>query len=80
MYFSGKTATMSTNITPMDRDVSKGCQQALCCGPGFWNIQFNSLLILNYGKQTKSIALVDDLLIATRAETIRQTANSQTQR
>jgi hypothetical protein len=33
------------------------------------------LFNLNFGKRTKTIAFADDLLIATRAETIRETEN-----
>jgi hypothetical protein len=71
-YFSERTATMSTNTMRMEREVTKGCPQGSCCGPGFWNIQYNSLLNLDFGKRTKAIAFADDLLIATRAESIRE--------
>jgi hypothetical protein len=37
---------------------------------GFWNIQFNSLLNLEFGKRTKAIVFADDLLIAVRAENV----------
>ncbi|GFG35110.1 hypothetical protein Cfor_01406, partial [Coptotermes formosanus] len=74
-YFSERTATLSTNTMQMERDVTKGCPQGSCCGPGFWNIQFNSLLNLNFGKRTKAIAFANDLLIATRAETMREAEN-----
>jgi len=46
-----------------------------CCGPSFWNIQFNSLLNLNYGTRTKAIAFADDLLIAVRAENVQEAEN-----
>jgi hypothetical protein len=45
-YFSERTATLLTNIIRTEREVSKGCLQGSCCGSGFWNIQFNSLLNL----------------------------------
>jgi len=45
----------------------KGCPQGSCCGPGYWNIQYNSLLNLEFMKQTKAIAFADDLLIAVKA-------------
>ena len=51
--------------------MSKGSSQ----GPGFWNIQYNSLLNLEFGKRTKAIAVADDLLIALRSETIREEEN-----
>ena len=74
-YFSQRTAVMSTNTVQVERDVSKGCPQGSCCGPGFWNIQHNSLLNLEFRKQTKAIAFADDLLIAVKAEGIREAEN-----
>jgi septum formation inhibitor-activating ATPase MinD len=55
--------------------VSKGCPQGSFCGPGFWNIQYNSLLNLKYGKRTKAMAFADDLLIAVRAENVQEAEN-----
>jgi len=55
--------------------VTEGCPQASCCGPGFWDIQYNSLLNLEFGKRTKAIASADDLLIAVKAETVREAEN-----
>ena len=66
---------MTTNTLQVVRDVSKGCPQGSCCGPGLWNIQYNSLLNLEFGKQTKVIAFADDLLIAVKAESISEAEN-----
>jgi hypothetical protein len=55
--------------------VSKGCPQGSCCEPGFWNIQYNSLLNLEFGKRTKAIAIANDLLIAVGAETVQEAEN-----
>ena len=74
-YFINRTATLSTNSIQLEREMSKGCPQGSCCGPGFWNILYNSLLILDYGKRTKAVAFADDLLIATRAATVREAEN-----
>jgi hypothetical protein len=46
-----------------------------CCGPGYWNIQYNSLLNLNFAKCTRAIAFVDDLLIAVKAATVAEVEN-----
>ena len=73
--FSERTATMSTNRIQMARAVTKGCPQGSCCSPGFWNIQFNSLLNLELETKTKAIAFADDLLIAVRAKTVREAEN-----
>jgi hypothetical protein len=45
-YFSERSATLCTNIVQIERDVRKICPQGSCCGPGFWNVQYNSLLNL----------------------------------
>jgi hypothetical protein len=48
--FSERSATLCTNCIHMERDVSRGCPQGSCCRPGFWNMQYNSLLNLEFGK------------------------------
>jgi hypothetical protein len=59
----------------MGRDMSRGCPQGSSCGPGFWNIQYSSLLNLEFGKRTKATAFADDLLIAVRAGNVREAEN-----
>jgi len=59
----------------VEKDISKGCPQGSSCGPGFWNIQYNTLLNLQFGKRTKAIAFADNLLIAVRAENVREAEN-----
>jgi hypothetical protein len=71
-YFSQRTVLMSTNTVQVEREASKGCPQGSCCRPGFWNIQYSSLLNLEFRKQTKVISFADDLLIAVKAESIRE--------
>jgi len=66
---------MSTSTVQVEREVIKGYSQGSCCGPGFWNIQYNSLLNLNFRKQIKAVAFADDLLIAVKAESIRDAEN-----
>jgi hypothetical protein len=55
--------------------VSKECHQGSNSGPGFCNIQFNLLLNLDFGKRTKAIAFADDLFIAVKAGTAKETEN-----
>jgi len=74
-YFSGRTATLHTYSIQIERDITKGCPQGSCCCPGFWNIKYNALLNLHYGKRTKAIAFADDLLIAVRAENVQEAEN-----
>ena len=42
---------------------SKGCPQDSAFGPGFWGLQYNSLLNLEYTKNTKAITYADNLMI-----------------
>jgi hypothetical protein len=75
IYLSKRTAVMTTNTLQVEREVSKGCPQGPCCGPGFWNIQYNSLLNFEFRKQTKAVVFADDLLTAVKAESIREAEN-----
>jgi hypothetical protein len=42
-YFSERKVTLYSNNNEIEREASKGCPQGSCSGPGFWNIQYNSL-------------------------------------
>jgi len=74
-YFSERTATLSINNIRIEKEVSKGCPQESCCGTAFWNIQFNVILNLDYEKQTKLVAYADDVILAVKAESIREAEN-----
>ena len=41
-YFRGRRAVVSINSCKMEKNITKGCPQGSCCGPGFWNIQLPS--------------------------------------
>ena len=72
---SERTAIISINNIQIEKEVRKGCPRGSCCGPAFWNIQFNALLNLDYEKQTKMVAFADDVILAVKAETIREAEN-----
>jgi hypothetical protein len=74
-YFTQRTATLSTKSVRLEIGISKVCSQVSCCGPGFWNMQYNSLLNLNYMTRTKVLAFADDLLLAIRGEAVRAVEN-----
>ena len=40
-YFSQRVVFMTTNTLTLERQVTKGCPQGSCCGPGFWNVQYD---------------------------------------
>ena len=49
--------------------------QGSCCGSVLWNIQYNSILNLNFTKRTTALAFADDLLLITRGESVREAEN-----
>jgi hypothetical protein len=49
--------------------------QGSCCGSGFWNIQYNSLLNLAFRDGTKAVAFADDLILAIRGDSARAVEN-----
>ena len=58
-----RTATLRENSISVHKNISTGCPQGSCASPGYWNIQYNSLLNLDYSVHTKSIAFADDFLL-----------------
>ena len=74
-YLHQRTAILSTNTIKLERQITKGCPQVSCCSPGLWNIQYNSLLNLNFEEQTSAIAFVDDLILVTRGKTVIEAEN-----
>jgi hypothetical protein len=75
-YLNQGSPILTTNRIKMERDISRGCPQGSCCVPGLWNIQYNSLLNLNFaGKKTKAIASADDLISVTRGKTVVEAEN-----
>jgi len=45
------------------------------CGPGFWNVTYNSLSNLKLNSRTKVIAFADDLIVLTRGACKMETEN-----
>jgi len=62
-YFNERTAFLTMDNCIVQRKISKGCPQGSASGLGFWNLLYNSLLNLEYTKNTKVIAYSDDLMI-----------------
>jgi len=74
-YFSQRTAALTTNNISTVRRVTKGCPQGSCCGPGFWNLLYNSIFNLQFTSHTKVITFADDLIILTKGESIVEAEN-----
>lgn len=73
--FSQRTAVLSSNNISIKRKVTKGYPQESCCGPGYWNILYNSLLNIHFTKSSKAVEFVDDLILAIRNESMRAAEN-----
>ena len=70
--------THSGTVDEMSKDKEshkQRMQQVSCCRPGFWNLLFNSLLELKLLGRNIVVAYADDLIIATRGDTIRAVEN-----
>ena len=74
-YFSQRTAVLNTNNISIERRVTKGCPQESCCGPGFWNLLYNSIFNLQFTSRTKVITFADDLIILTKGQSIVEAEN-----
>jgi len=63
------------NSLRIEKEVTRGCPQGACCRPGFWNLQFNLLMEINFMERTKVVAYADDLLVATKGDSVRAVEN-----
>jgi len=75
-YFIQRKATLATDNINIEREVSRGCPQGSCLGPGMWNIFYNSLLNLTFTSGTKIIAFADDLMILTSGKSVSEVENT----
>jgi hypothetical protein len=81
-YFNERTAYITLNNGIEQRKISRGRPQGSASGPGFWNLQYNSLFNLEYTKNTEVIAYADDLMILVKGTTqveVENYANIETQ-
>jgi hypothetical protein len=74
-YLSKRLAILQRNNTRIEAHITKGCPQGSCMGPSLWNIQYNSLLNIEYNNRTKAIAFADDLILLTRGKSVREAEN-----
>jgi hypothetical protein len=71
-YFTNHLVSLQTKNVRIEAVSTRACPQGSCSGPGLWNIQYNSLLNLNYMTRTKTIAFADDLILITRGKSEKQ--------
>jgi hypothetical protein len=73
--FSNRRATLQTNNIKIEANITRGCPQGSCCGPGMWNIFYNSLLKLNFTHRTKTLTFADDMILAIWGRTLTGAEN-----
>ena len=61
-YLKERKAVMTVNNSSAEKAITRGSPQGACCEPGLWNIQYHTVLNLQYKKHTRVIAFADDLL------------------
>jgi len=59
----------------MEKGLSRGCPQGSCSAPGYWNLQYNTLLKIKYMDRTNVVSYMDELFMATRGGSIRVVEN-----
>ncbi len=69
-YFNDRVAKLWYQNIEVTKNLSKGCPQGSACGPGFWNIIFNSCLKLNFPSTVSMNGFADDALLQIFARTI----------
>ena len=74
-FLSKRWTTLQTNNIKVEAEIPRGCPKGSCCGPGLWNIFYNSLLNLNFTHRTKSIAFANDLILETRGKSVIEAEN-----
>lgn len=74
-YLSERKCILTVNSMQIERNISKGCPQGSCCGPGLWNVQYDSLLNQKYKECTKVIAFADDVLILVKGKNTLEIEN-----
>jgi ribonuclease HI len=69
-YFNTRKAEIWTNNAKYTKVLTKGCPQGSACGPGFWVINYDSLLKIPLEDRCKLKGFADDTLAIIRAKSI----------
>jgi hypothetical protein len=75
-YLKQRKAVMTLNNYSTEKNITRGCPQGSCCGPWLWNIQYDTLLNLQYKQHTRVIAFADELMVIVTAESIGEAENN----
>ena len=67
--------TLKANIHTYIHNITNGFAQGSCCGPILWNIQYDTVLNLQFTDHTRVVAFADDLILMIRADSISEAEN-----
>lgn len=71
-YFSERQATLNLAGAIARKLVTKGCPQGSACGPGFWNVLYNSVLEMSLPFGCELLAFADDLMLLNRHDNVQE--------
>ena len=74
-YLKERKAFITINSFNMGKNITRGCPQGFCCGPSFWNIQYDPVLNLQYAHHTRAVAFADNLILMIRADSVIEAEN-----
>ena len=73
-YLKKREAFITINGYNMRKNITKGFAQGSCCGPTLWNIQYDTVLNLQFTDHTRVVAFAD-LILMIRADSISEAEN-----
>jgi hypothetical protein len=62
-YFDNRFAKLWHQNTEVTKGLTRGCPQGSACGPGFWNIIYDSCLKINFEENIELQCFADDSLL-----------------
>jgi hypothetical protein len=62
-YFDNRFAKLWHQNTEVTKRLTRGCPQGSACGPGFWNIIYDSCLKINFEENIELQGFADDSLL-----------------
>jgi hypothetical protein len=74
-YLKEREAFIAIKSYNMRKNITKGCEQGLCCGSILWNIQYDTVLNLQFTEHTRAVAIADDLILMIIADSISEAEN-----
>jgi hypothetical protein len=70
-----REAFIAINSYKIRKNITRGCAQGSCCSPILWNIQYDTVLNLQFINHTRVVAFADDLILIIRADSISEAEN-----